>query len=311
MTPRQSDRDTAWASDEKADVLRRRIESFWNLDYLTRVVLPLLGAKSGDRILDVGCGYGGLALLLARHLPETHVTGLDFEPRGLRGTREAATQLELANVDGCLGDARRIPCADGSYDIVTCQTLLQHVPDAAEVVAEMARVLRSGGTLMAVEGYATGLPARRDNVFPHRDARWLEEMFRLLRLYFAGKQALGRGDSTVGGHLPFLIMDAGLRIRDVRLNDRPLCALPPYATTAQQRAIEMQRTWLAEPLPESFRSDIEAFIVAGGGTPADVERYLALAHDESERRVMLQAIEEGTYGFVGSFNIHIVIGDKP
>jgi 2-polyprenyl-6-hydroxyphenyl methylase/3-demethylubiquinone-9 3-methyltransferase len=91
------------------------------------------------RLLDVACGGG----LMAPHVAAagyTHV-GLDLGVDGLRQAREHGVAAVRA-------DARRLPFAEGSFDVVVAGEVLEHVREPAEVVAEACRVLRRGGTLV-------------------------------------------------------------------------------------------------------------------------------------------------------------------
>lgn len=89
--------------------------------------VPLAGA----RVLDLGSGHGGAGAALAAG--GAWVTSLDASPRG--GVRPV------------VGDAARLPFADGAFDGVVCANLLEHVPSPPAVLAEAARVLRQGGWL--------------------------------------------------------------------------------------------------------------------------------------------------------------------
>ncbi|MDC7122258.1 methyltransferase domain-containing protein [Cellulomonas fimi] len=115
-------------------------------------LVDLAGITPGDRVLDLGCGTGNVALLVARTVAGTVVTGLDPDlPALRRATRKARrARVPLTFVRGY---GQRIPLADASVDRVVSSLALHHVPDAdrAATAAEIARVLRPGGTVTILD----------------------------------------------------------------------------------------------------------------------------------------------------------------
>jgi ubiquinone/menaquinone biosynthesis C-methylase UbiE len=100
-------------------------------------VFALLGARSGDRVLEVGCGAGHL---LAR-LPAGRAIGIDLAESLLARTRaRLGGRATLAQ-----GDAGSLPFASGAFDRVYCSEVLEHLVDPAGAVAEIRRVLKPGG----------------------------------------------------------------------------------------------------------------------------------------------------------------------
>jgi 2-polyprenyl-3-methyl-5-hydroxy-6-metoxy-1,4-benzoquinol methylase len=97
-----------------------------------------------SRVLEIGCGGGDFAAWLAARGPR-EVVAQDF----------SATPIEMAqrrfrhdNLTYSVGNIEAIDARDASFDIViSCETI-EHVPDPATAVAELARVLRPGGTLL-------------------------------------------------------------------------------------------------------------------------------------------------------------------
>lgn len=113
-----------------------------------------LGARPGDRLLDFGCG-GGRHALEAMRLGAT-VTALDADRKELeQAAGWIVTMLDqdkqTAEAGGqghaVAGDGRALPFPDGCFDRVVAAEVLEHVPDDAGVINELARVLRPGGTV--------------------------------------------------------------------------------------------------------------------------------------------------------------------
>ncbi len=110
-----------------------------------------LGLRDGERVLDVGTGFGRHAFAAARHGGD--VVALDIavdEVEATRATfaamRESGEISEKRCVTAMRADATRLPFGDACFDVVLASEVLEHVPDDVAAIAEMARVLRPGGT---------------------------------------------------------------------------------------------------------------------------------------------------------------------
>lgn len=95
-------------------------------------------------VLDVGCGTGEITVRLAAKYPEATLVGIDLEEAHLERARAKSKQFG-SRVRFQSGDALKLPFPDESFDLVVCRHVLQAVPDPAQVVREIRRVLRSGG----------------------------------------------------------------------------------------------------------------------------------------------------------------------
>jgi SAM-dependent methyltransferase len=99
-------------------------------------------AAAPRRVLEVGPGPGELSERIANELG-CEVSALDISERMVELCR-------ARGVDARVGDAQELPFEDGSFDLVVAAWMLFHVPDLDRGLAEIARVLRPGGRLVAV-----------------------------------------------------------------------------------------------------------------------------------------------------------------
>lgn len=96
--------------------------------------------EPGERLLDVGCGRGAVAAALSEHFDEVHGVDADEEALDAAAARGVRTQrVDL--------DADRLPFPDARFDAVVCLEVIEHVIDPRHLARELARVLRTGGTL--------------------------------------------------------------------------------------------------------------------------------------------------------------------
>lgn len=111
-----------------------------------------LGLREGDLILDAGAGFGRHAYAAARC--GAKVVALDYASEEVATTRATfAAMLEAAEiapanyVGACRGDATGLPFADETFDHVVTSEVLEHIQDDVAAIAELARVLKPGGSL--------------------------------------------------------------------------------------------------------------------------------------------------------------------
>jgi SAM-dependent methyltransferase len=111
---------------------------------LSRWVCDAAGVADGQRVLEVGCGFGGTLAALSARSPGLGLVGLDIDPRQLG---RAAGLVPPGRASLVRGDACRLPFASGSFDAVLAVECAFHFPDRAAFLAEARRVLRPGGRL--------------------------------------------------------------------------------------------------------------------------------------------------------------------
>jgi SAM-dependent methyltransferase len=99
---------------------------------------------AGQRVLDVACGTGPVAITAAR--AGAHVRALDLTPALLQRAQENA-QLAGVSIDFTEGDVEQLPFADGEFDVVLSQFGHMFAPRPELAIGEMLRVLKPGGTI--------------------------------------------------------------------------------------------------------------------------------------------------------------------
>jgi len=114
----------------------------------TRTLAPALadaaGVSDGMRVLDVGCGPGGLTDVLAARLGDERVAAIDPAPQFAAACRERHPGADVR-----VGVAEELPWEDGAFDATLSSLVIAFMQDAARGVGEMARVTRPGGTVAA------------------------------------------------------------------------------------------------------------------------------------------------------------------
>lgn len=156
-----------------------------------REALHAARVPAGGLVLDVGTGTGDLALDIARAHPDARVVGLDYTGPMIARAPAKALQAGLASqITWTRADGQTLPFADGTFDAVTSAFVLRNFADLAQAYAEMARVVRPGGRVVALE------------ISPESHPLWRP----LFRLHFEHLVPLvGRlvtGDSTAYRYLP-------------------------------------------------------------------------------------------------------------
>lgn len=150
------------------DAIAARLEARGQHPFFRRVIDEYMGelALGGDpAILELGCGTGVAARLIARR-PEIArpITAIDISAQFIETANRLARGEGVGErIDFRVGDAHEIGLADGGYDVVLMHTLISHVADPADVLAEARRLLRPGsGRLVVFDGdyasitFATG-----------------------------------------------------------------------------------------------------------------------------------------------------------
>jgi len=126
-------------------------------------LLPLLPAVAGRRVLDLACGSGRYLARLAGQ-GAARLVGADLSAAMLARAKTVSRELLLA-------DLRCLPVADAGFDLIVCGLAVGHVVALAPAVAEMARVLAPGGTLVYSDFHPFATLAGLQRTFTGADGR--------------------------------------------------------------------------------------------------------------------------------------------
>jgi SAM-dependent methyltransferase len=143
---------------------------------IRRDLQPTLAGFRG-KLLDVGCGNGPF-----RHLLDPAATtyqGVDVEEAAAFGYRNPAVVYY---------DGRVLPFPDASFDAVLCTEVIEHIPDPAETIREMHRVLKPGGLLLVTLPWSA-----RFHYQPHDYHRYTPSMLATLFAGFPAPRITPRG----------------------------------------------------------------------------------------------------------------------
>lgn len=208
------------------------------------------GIQPGQRVLDVACGTGVVAVTAARL--GARVTGLDLTPPLLEVARDNARLADVA-VDFHEGDAEALPFDDGAFDVVVSQYGHIFAPRPDVVIGELLRVLRPGGVI----AFSTWPP----ELFVGR-------MFALTSRYMPAPPP-GVAPPPQWGDPNIVRERLGDRVRDLRFNRRdmivptlsPRHAREVFEKTAGPVIKLVEMLGSADPVKlAAYRSELESLI---------------------------------------------------
>lgn len=140
------DRERVRAQYATEERLQTR-ESVWHptadgRDPSTEALAVVVAARPAA-VLEVGCGTGAFAARIGAALPDAGLVAIDTSERLVELTASRGIEARVA-------DVQDLPFEDESFDVVTAMWMLYHVPDLHLGLSEIRRVLRPGGTFVAV-----------------------------------------------------------------------------------------------------------------------------------------------------------------
>jgi SAM-dependent methyltransferase len=207
-----------------------------------------------------------------------------------------------AHVRCVRGDALALPLEENQFDVVTCQTVLMHVRDPMQALAEMKRVAKPGGLIICVEPINL---LNRLEFSSMSDALSIEEhitLFEFWLRYHRGQQMLAKGNHNIGAILPGLLSLQRLENIQVYQNDKTSPMYPDWASAAQGGNTYSDYTpWDDAEILEAVRT-----------SRADEQR-IAQARTTLQKlfKCITDAKAKYLYCATGGANLFVVSGRKP
>ena len=187
----------------------------------TIALLLKLGVACRARVLDLGCGGGEVAAVVARMASLGSVVGIDADPEVVAIARAELRDAGLHNVDVRVGDVTALDDDLGRFDVVHARFLLSHLREPEAMMRRMVELCQPGGAVVVQDVDIAGALCSPSN----------EAFDACLRLYCDTARARG-GDPALGPRLPAMLRAAG--VADVRA-----AVLQPGALTGDAKRIQL------------------------------------------------------------------------
>jgi SAM-dependent methyltransferase len=298
------------ASDKphSIDYFGAQRDFWWNPDFFD-LMASRWKLANVRRVLDVGCGRGHWSRqILPRCHPQATLLGIDMEADSIAQANANSKSWADDRATFKRGDAMNLAEFGADFDLVTCQTLLIHLANPQQAIAEMISRLKPGGLLAVAEPNNLANHMVADSL--DLDAPMSE---RLARLEFhwmceTGKKNLGLGDNSLGDRVPEFFARAGLTDVQVYNSDKVAVLIPPYASDEKKALCDEAFDSEARDFAGWDRETAESYFHAAGGNEAD----FATAWKKERARVLAiaKAIRENRYYANAASVFYLVSGRK-
>jgi len=261
------------------EIYRRYLES---KPWINQLYTTFLNIKPGQKIVEVGCGPGDFSRLLARlSNQKATVLGIDSNPKSIQAaTVDTRKARLLQSVSYKLGDVYKLPLKEGYADLTCCRTLLMYLTEPLKAVKEMARITKTGGSVVAVEG------GKMSAFYDPDDERYSKLAEHAQEAWISGIRKLEGKEFRIGEKLPGVFRKAGLsNIKAEVQADSWLYSDPRRRLDDVKDELRFEYSFFIE----RKRKD-RKYLLAGGMSNAQITSYYSRLEDRT--RKLLSSDEE-------------------
>lgn len=302
--PNRSGKRDYWG--ERFSYLERTRKEYWNQDYVQFLTEKVWKIENPVEVLDCGCGYGALGLLLLPLLPEgSAYTGMDFSEELLqKGNRIFAERgyAQGGRVSLLEADVLQQPVKK-QYDLVISNAVLRHLDEPQAFLEKMIRFAKPGGLVVCMDVnrefecdgfYADGMNYGMLCAHPGFMDMWQKEL-----------EKQGR-DYAIAMKLPHLMKKLGLKNVDARMNDRISFAAPGQENYEERKADFLAAQGWDEELSQEKLDEAAAAMVSRGMSLKD-----ALGYCRRQNEIAAFARKKGSeFAYTHARGVMIVYGVK-
>ncbi|OJD64470.1 methyltransferase domain-containing protein [Bacillus sp. NH11B] len=202
--------------NSKLAYLRNTRDLYYNDDYLSFLVNTVWKITEPVHIVDYGCGYGYLGLVLLPLLPNgSKYTGIDSGEALMAEARELFRSLPYES-EFIEGDATEIEL-ENKYDIATCQAFLLHMSSPKTMLEKMIHSIKQGGKIICFEPH--WMSNMSSYVLDGENQSEIIQLGVLQKLFERDTQRTGK-DGNIGMKIPTYLSEIGVKNIECRVSDK-------------------------------------------------------------------------------------------
>lgn len=271
--------------DDQFERLRKTRGMYHNEDYWRFLVREVWRIDQAPvRVADFGCGFGWLGLFLMPLLaPGSDYVGLDRSEALLGDGRALFARLDQP-ARLVSGDVTSAPFDDNQFDVTIAHTVLMHLPAPERGLAEMIRVTRDGGLVIACDASHNAINALIHVHETDEQDRTPLSLFQQMNAHLRRTTGV---DHNIGMKTPVLMRRAGLEDIQARVSDAVRLSFPPLDTPEKARVFEAicdDGLGLVPTDEAGLRRAVARLVARGAGeAEAEAELRREIANDYRHR----------------------------